>query len=204
MNPKKLVASCIGLLLCFGISGCSNSTSSTQSAPQNSTEEAASSAAEALTEDTSQAITEEKEDPQPQTLNVGDTVQNDKFTVTLTSARVDSTLASDQSPTSWQPGDGGCFVILEFDVTALTSDQLPVDDYAITKLAAKYNEDVYQNWQMQYISSQLWLSFRHTYLDANLPCHVYAYTTVPLAALDSGSLSVTAAIAEQPISVVIR
>ena len=144
------------------------------------------------------------ETAKPQNLKIGDTVSNDKFNIVLTDARVDSTLSSSESSTYWEPDEGAAFVILEFDVTALTSDQLPVDDYAITDLVAKYKSDTYASWTMNYINGQLWLYFRHTYLDANLPCHVYAYTSVPAAALESGDLSVDLTLAGTPYTAVIR
>ena len=79
-----------------------------------------------------------------------------------------------------------------------------MDDYAITDLVANYDKDTYGSWTLQYIQGQLWLFFRHTYLDANLPCHVYAYTTVPASALESGDLSVDLTLADTPYKAVIR
>lgn len=211
MKQKAFVVLFVSLLLCFGVCGCTGNAGSTDSGSQGSSENSNSAIAEAITNSGETLIKDVKnttdeiiEEAKPQALNVGDTVQNEQFSITLTDARVDSVLSSNQSSTYWEPATGGAFVILEFDVTALTSEQLPVDDYAITELNAKYNEDVYPSWELQYISSQLWLYFRHTYLDANLPCHVYAYTTVPADALNSGSLSISATLAGQPVSITIR
>ena len=142
--------------------------------------------------------------PEPQPFNVGETASNEKFNITLTDARVDSTLSSDQSSTYWEADNGSAFVILEFDVTALTSDQLPVDGKALANLVATYNTDTYKRWEFQYIEGQLWLYFHNTYLDANLPCHVYAWTNVPAEALNSGSLSVSLEAAGSPRIITIR
>ena len=211
MKQKAFVVLFVSLLLCFGVCGCTGNTGTTQTGSQGSSENSESAIAgeianssETLIEDIHSTTNEIFEEAKPQALNVGDTVQSEQFSITLTDARVDSVLSSNQSSTYWEPATGAAFVILEFDVTALTSEQLPVDDYAITELNAKYNEDVYPSWELQYISGQLWLYFRHTYLDANLPCHVYAYTTVPADALNSGSLSVSATLAGQPVSITIR
>ena len=152
----------------------------------------------------SESASSDAEEAKSQPIMIGDTASNDQFAITLTDARVDGTLSSGESSTYWESSDGGVFVILEFDVTALTSDQLPVDDYAITDLVANYNSDIYEGWTLQYIESQLWLYFHHTYLDANLPCHVYAYTTVPAEALNDGSLSVDMNLAGTPYTATIR
>lgn len=144
------------------------------------------------------------EESNPQPISIGETVSNEQFSVTLTGAYVDSTLSSSDSSVYFEPADGGAFVVLEFDATALTSDQLPVDDYAITNLVADYNGDTYNGWELHYIVSDLWLRFRHTYLDANLPCHVYASTTVPVGALDDGSLSVNMDLVGLPYTIAIR
>ena len=44
---------------------------------------------------------------------------------------------------------------------------------------------------MKYLASELWLSAKRTYLDANIPVHVYVYAALPASALDD----------EQPINV---
>ena len=149
-------------------------------------------------------VEKEPQEPESESISLGQSVQNDDFSITLLDARVDSTLQSDESRTYWEPEDGTAFVILELDVTAQNSNQLPVDDYAITDLCANYNDDTYQNWQLQYLASELWLSFHHTYLDANIPTHVYAYTTIPAKALNEGTLSVDVSLAGKPCNIAIR
>lgn len=122
-----------------------------------------------------------------QALNVGDTVSTSNWNVTLTNAQVSGTLQSSQSSTYWTPSDGSCFLILEFDVECLTSDKPTVDGKALTNLTANYNGNTYSSWEMQYIESQLWLYIHNTYLDANLPLHLYVYTYLPDSALNDGS-----------------
>lgn len=203
---KKIIAVLATVILSIGLVGCSASPST-----ENASSPSGSGETEVAEETTTDEATEtepeepsEPEKPESQPISIGQSVQNDDFSITLTDARVDSVLQSDASSTYWEPQDGGAFVILEFDVTALNSNQLPVDDYAITNLVANYGEDVYQGWRLQYITNQLWLSFTHTYLDANIPVHVYAYTTVPSSALSEGSLSVDMTLAGTPYAIDIR
>ncbi|MBR3226447.1 MAG: DUF5067 domain-containing protein [Atopobiaceae bacterium] len=153
---------------------------------------------------TAGAKDKDAEKPAPQPFKVGDTASNEQFNVTLTDARVDSMLSSDESSTYWEADNGSAFVILEFDVTALTSDQLPVDGKALANLVANYNGDIYKNWKFQYVEGQLWLYFHNTYLDANIPCHVYAWTNVPVEAINGGNLSVSLDVAGGPRTITIR
>lgn len=193
MRRNYYLPAVLCLSLAMGIVGCSG-TSTAGTDPSSSGSEVIETTDEASeTEDaaTDEAVAEEEpEEPESQPISLGQNVQSDDFSITLTDARVDSVLQSDASTIYWEPQDGTAFVILEFDITALNSNQLPVDDYAVTDLCANYNGDTYQGWRLQYITNQLWLSFTHTYLDANIPTHIYAYTAVPSAALNEGSLSV--------------
>jgi len=205
MKLKALLSLMFCLALATSLSGCTVSVEQGTDSPTDSTEQTETkSTDDTADEDEEEEVVEEPEEPASQPISVGQNVQNDDFSITLTSARVDSTLKSDASTTYWAPQDGGAFVILEFDVTALNSNQLPVDDYAITDLCANYNGDTYQGWRLQYISGQLWLSLMHTYLDANIPTHIYAYTTVPSNALNEGTLSVDMTLAGAPYTVTIR
>lgn len=136
--------------------------------------------------------------------SVGQTVKTDKWNITLTSATVTDTLESSESRTYWEVEPGYAFMILEFDVTALTSDKLPVDEYAITDLVADYNGDDYSNWTIRYIANELWLYIRNTYFDANLPEHLFVYTYVPASAIDGGSLKVDMNLGGEEKTVVIR
>lgn len=206
MKRSALLAAplCFALALCVG--GCSvNAKTPDSSAQQSETtgeadttadaiEDAVVSAAQDMADKTNKVAEKSKgaieEALKPDLLTVGDTISNEQFTITLTGARVDNTLSSIQSSTYWEPADGGAFVILEFDVTALTSDKIAIDDYVITDLVANYNEDVYQGWTMSYLSGELWLYYFHTYQEANLPNHIYVYTTIPADALSGGSVSV--------------
>ena len=124
-------------------------------------------------------------------LSVGDTVSTNQWTITLADAYTSATLESSQSRTSWTASDGSTFLILEFDVEALTSDKLTIDSSAITNIVASYNNNTYKNFDMKYLASELWLSAKRTYLDANIPVHVYVYAALPASALDD----------EQPINV---
>lgn len=119
------------------------------------------------------------------TVNPGETVSTDLWSVTLTSAYVSNVLESSESRTSWQANDGGAFLILEFDVEALTSDKKAVDSSALTDIKATYRNNTYGDWDMKYLSGELWLSMERTYLDANVPAHVYVYTILPESASSS-------------------
>lgn len=136
---------------------------------------------------------------------VGDNVENDNFSITLTSADVADVLESPESSTYWEPEGDAVFILLEFDVEALNSEQLAIDDFAITDLVANYGSNTYKNWQLQYIASELWLYIHHTYFDANMPVHIYAYTTIPSSAASDGEpLSVDMTIAGQEKHLVLR
>lgn len=124
-------------------------------------------------------------------LSVGDTVSTNQWNITLADAYTSATLESSQSRTSWTASDGSTFLILEFDVEALTSDKLTIDSSAITNIVASYNNNTYKTFDMKYLASELWLSAKRTYLDANIPVHVYVYAALPASALDD----------EQPINV---
>lgn len=204
MNRKALLLS-IPLALSLGLFGCNVEV---KQADEGSATQEATPVEDETTE-------EKKPEPQPEPepaeevvestpLAVGETAQTDKFSVTLTAAYASDILQSSQSTTYWTPQDGAAFVVLEFDVTALTSDQLPVDSYALTDMTANYNGNTYQNWTMSYLSGQLWLYFMNTYLEANLPCHVYVYTSVPADVLNGGSLTVDMNVIGQPRTITVQ
>lgn len=134
---------------------------------------------------------EKRKAEEAKALSVGDTVSTNQWNITLADAYTSATLESSQSRTSWTASDGSTFLILEFDVEALTSDKLTIDSSAITNIVASYNNNTYKNFDMKYLASELWLSAKRTYLDANIPVHVYVYAALPASALDD----------EQPINV---
>ena len=136
-------------------------------------------------EDALDALKEEKKAADEQerlrsiAVNPGETVSTDLWSVTLTSAYVSNVLESSESSVSWQANGGGTFLILEFDVEALTSDKKTVDSSALTDIKATYRNNTYEGWDMKYLAGELWLSMERTYLDANVPAHVYVYTVLP-------------------------
>lgn len=202
MKRKALLLS-IPLALALGLSGCNvEVTTQEGSSTQEQEVEKEETKKENTKKETEPAEEEKVAEPTP--LTVGETVQDDKFSVALTAAYASDILQSSESTTYWQPQDGAAFVVLEFDVTALTSDQLAVDGYALTDLLATYNGNTYQSWRLSYISSQLWMYFMNTYLEANLPCHVYAYTSVPADVLNGGPLTVDLNICGEPYKVTIQ
>lgn len=138
---------------------------------------------------------EEAEELRKQTFKVGDSVNTDKWNITLTSAALTDTLTSSESRTCWEPSEGAVFLVLEFDMECLVSDGPTVDDSALTNIVATYGENTYKNWDMNYITSELWMPIYHTYFEANLPVHVYVYTQIPSAALEGNeSVSVDLAV----------
>ncbi len=206
MKKSTLLAVPLCLALAICVSGCNvNANTSDSSTSQSETtdesdatadaiEGAVVSAAQDVADKMGEAAEKSKgaieEALKPDPLAIGDTISNEQFTITLTDARVDRTLSSSQSSLYLEPTDNGAFVILEFDVTALTSDKIAVDDYVITDLTARYNENVYQTWTISYLSGDLWLPYFHTYQEANIPGHIYVYATIPSDALNGGSVSV--------------
>ena len=125
-----------------------------------------------------QALSEAEEQIEKlgQALAIGETVTTSQWSATLTDAKVSHTLESSESRTYWEAGDGTCFLIMEFDIECLTSDKPTVDDDGLTDIVATYNGNGYSSWTMQYLAGELWLYIRHTYLDANIPCHLFVYT----------------------------
>ena len=129
---------------------------------------------------------------------VGDSVLTDRWSIKCTDAYVSTTLESGQSPTLWTIDDGSIFLIMEFDVEALTSDKLVIDDYAIVDPVATYNGNTYKSFDMNYLASKLWLSAKRTVLEANMPVHIYVFAPLPASALDDGKpISVDLEIAGQ-------
>ena len=127
------------------------------------------------------ASLKEEERQRELTVNVGDTVISTDWSITLTNAYTSNTLSSSESRTAWEISDGYAFLILEFDVTCLNSTKPTIDDDAITNILATVNGNTYSNWEYKYVSSELWLYIRHTYLEANLPLHIYVYGNIPSA-----------------------
>ena len=138
--------------------------------------------------------TPEEADPEP--IEAGDSIATDKWNIILTDAYVSYTLESDKSRTSWT-ADNGVFAILEFDIESLTSDKIPVDQ-AIKNNQLLYNGNTYSNFDMKYLAGELWLSAKRTYFDANIPVHIYVYTTLPATATDDDKqIAVTTTILDQ-------
>ena len=136
-------------------------------------------------------------------MSVGETVKSSQWEITLTAAYISDTLQSSESSLYWEPADGGTFVILEFDLMVLTSDNVSIDDDAITDLVAKYKGNTYASWEMNYLSGQLWIPIWHTGMDANIPLHIYVYTTLPHDALDNGDVTVSMTLADQEKTIAI-
>ncbi len=173
----------------------------------------ARSSYDALTSDQKQLVTnyqaltdaETKIEKLGQAFTVGQTVTTSDWSVTLTDARVASTLESSESTTYWEPGEGTCFLILELDVECLTSSKPTVDGDGLTNIVASYNGNTYSSWTMSYLSSRLWLYIRRTYLEANIPCHLYVYTSIPEKALDDGQpITVDLKVGGEPKTITVR
>lgn len=127
---------------------------------------------------------------------IGETVENDDFRVTLANAQIASTLESPESDTAWEADGGATIVAMEFDIEAFNSKELSITDYAIVNPVAIYNENTYKNWEYQYISDGIWLSARRGVLDANIPAHIYVFTTIPSDAA-SGNVTIDITVAGQ-------
>lgn len=203
MKKRTLLIS-TSLALTLGLCGCSVEVTTTEddAAQEQQASEQAEQPQE--TEAAEKAAEPVKEEPEPTPLAIGETTQSNQFSITLASAYASNTLQSNQSSVYWTPQEGTVFVVLEFDVSALTSDHLPVDQYAISDLTANYNGNTYQNWEMKYVANQIWMPIMNTYLEANIPAHLYVYTAVPAEALNSGSLSIDLSLAGEPRTIVVR
>ena len=107
--------------------------------------------------------------------------------IALAKKYTSNTLESDESSAYWETEDGSAFLILEFDVECLNPSHKTVDGDAITDLVATTaSGNTYGNREYQYITSELWLYIRNTYLDANLPEHIYVYTYIPASVMGDG------------------
>lgn len=152
----------------------------------------------------SASVANNTETIEPAQFPVGSVISTDKWEITLTDAYVSATLESSESSTSWT-ANSGIFLTLEFDVEALTSDKLTVDGSALTEIQATYNGNTYSNFDMKYLAGQLWISARRTYLDANIPTHIFVYTTLPESALnDDISIDVKLKVAGQDCIIPVR
>jgi lipoprotein len=110
---------------------------------------------------------------------IGDVVTSDDWNISLTKAYTSPRLESSKSRVYWDADEGYAFLILEFDVTCLNSTQPTIDGDGITNLVATVNGNTYSNWTYQYVEGEIWCYIRRTYLDANLPLHIYVYTYIP-------------------------
>lgn len=133
---------------------------------------------------------------------VGETVESEDFRVALSDAYLSAVLESPDSSTYWESDDSTAFAVLEFDIEALNSEQIPVDSGAVSDVVATYNGNTYANWDYKYVVSQLWLSAKRTYFEANMPVHVYVYASLPASVVD-GSVTVDMDIAGQEKRIVI-
>ena len=61
----------------------------------------------------------------------------------------------------------------------MNSTKPTIGGSGITNLIATVNGNTYGNWTYEYINYDLWLRAENTYLDANLPIHIYVYTNIP-------------------------
>lgn len=135
----------------------------------------------------------------------GQTVVTSDWKITLTDAEVSHTLESSESRTCWEPADGTCFLVIELDVECLTSNKPTVDGDGLTNIVATYNGNTYSSWTMTYLSGELWLRIHRTYLEANIPCHLYVYTSIPETALDDDQpITIDLKIGGEPKTVTVR
>lgn len=131
--------------------------------------------------DSEKAFEDLKEEERIQSITIknGDTVTSDDWKVKLTRAYTSTTLMSTKSSVYYTATDGRAFLILEFDITCLNSTHPTIDGDGITNLVAEVNGNTYEKWEYQYIAYELWGYLYNTYLEANLPLHIYVYTQIP-------------------------
>ena len=72
---------------------------------------------------------------------------------------------------------------MDYDSILPEADKIPVDQ-AIKNNQLLYNGNTYSNFDMKYLADELWLSAKRTCFDANIPVHIYVYTTLPATAID--------------------
>ena len=163
MKKKFFLALLLSLLMCFSLGACGSENSDDTSAT-NTPQEAPE-------------VTEP--DKKVKHIQPGDVITSEDWKVKLTDIYTSTTLESNESRTYWTANDGYAFTILEFDIECLNSTQPTIDGSGVTDLIAKVNGNTYGSWTYQYISSEMWLYADNTYLDANLPLHIYVYTNIP-------------------------
>ena len=187
---KKLIVSMLCFSILFNFVGCSVvSTKREETMYKQETENINESAEE---------IIEEKYEP----IFTGNVVTTNDWEIKLTNAYTSTKLESNESRTAWDANDGYAFLILEFDVMCLNSTKPTIDGDAITELVANASGNTYENWKYQYINSEIWCYIRNTYLEANLPLHIYVYTMIPRNSMNS-NVSVNLKLAGQPKEIVI-
>lgn len=182
---KKVIVSVLCISVLFSFSGCMTTTVQTNDVQYEQVTD--------MEEKPTEEVVDIKYDP----MSVGSTVTSDDWKIKLTDAYTSDTLESSESRTAWEASDGYAFLVLEFDVTCLNSTKPTIDGEAITELVATAGGNTYEDWEYQYISSELWLYIRNTYLEANLPLHIYVYAMIPSASANS-NVSVNLKIAGQP------
>ena len=166
MNKRRLLL--FTAILALLITSCGTTTSSKDTS-QNSSEGESSSKSN---QSNNNPVAE---------MNIGDTATSEDWSITLTNSYTSDILESSESDMYFDANDGVAFCVLEFDVTCLNSTQPTIDDQGITNPVATVNGNTYKDWTYQYIANGVWSTINHTYLDANLPLHIYVYTNIPSA-----------------------
>lgn len=211
---KKVLVMILCASLLLGLAGCGGNTASTQgdqaqnaqvteqqvAATEAPTAAPTAAPTEAPTVPTTEAPTEVQYAP----FSVGSTATSADWNINLTSAYTSTTLESSESSTYWEADSGYAFLVLEFDITCLNSNKPTIDGDAITDLVASTSDgNTYESWTYQYVSAQIWCHIRNTYLEANLPLHIYVYTYIPASMMNS-PVNVKLNLAGQPRQITIN
>ena len=202
---KKIIALILASVFVLSLAACGGSEEKKEETPA-ATEAVAKTEAEAPTAAPTIAPTEAPTEPPTEAANpvhVGDTVTTDTWNIELTDAYTTATLQSSESSTVLNAGDGYAFLALEFNVTCLNSTKPTIDKDAITDLVATVNGNTYEQWKYQYVSAQIWCRIKNTYLEADLPLHIFVYAMIPSSAMDE-SITVNLNLAGQPSVITIN
>lgn len=127
--------------------------------------------------------------------NVGETIETNDWSITLTNACLTDRLSSPKTDWGYDPSDDAhTFLLLEFDIKCLSASHPVVDGGAFSDIIATCGTGTYSGFELQYIVGDMWLYFYNTYMEQYDADHIYVYTQVPKEAVN----------ADQPVSVSLK
>lgn len=148
---------------------------------------------------------------------VGDTVQTDAWNITLTDTYLTNKLVLLESFPVEPDNENATLLVLEVDVECLTSDDLSIEEDALTDIIATYQNNTYKKWKGKYCPEsyvQMPLTMNPDYfnivgeftqIDAGIPQHIYLHTNLPISAeSDNEPITVSLEVAGQQKTINVR